>query len=91
MIRSIHRYADWLTAHPETPAPRWITGSTLIRPVDEPNVDTRIAQVAEWAESVGARRSLGTREGVSATLTVIENPHVEIQHMVMAAYDGWDA
>ena len=46
-IRALHQFADWLTAHPETPAPDHIDARTHAGDA---------AEVAVWADATGARR-----------------------------------
>jgi hypothetical protein len=70
IIRGIHRFADWLTAHPDAPAPSRIMAH---------NYHGTAAEVGEWADQSSAHRAIYGRTAARAELLVsAADPAIEL-------------
>lgn len=85
-IRAIHNYADYLTAHPEVPAPRAVSGYTFLDHRDVAEESERVATVLRWAEAIGIKPH-ETLHQVGATLQVIQRDDISITQTFGAYLD----
>lgn len=77
VIRAIHNFANYLTAHPEMPVPGHIDAYRFVHPSDVESGDERAELVRRWAVAQG----IPTVEGATsewATLPVVKNADVWI-------------
>jgi hypothetical protein len=81
IIRGIHRFADWLTAHPDAPAPTRIHAQRH---------DGTAAEVSTWAEESSARRAIGRTAVWAELLVSAADPAIElVWFMDGPAPAGW--
>jgi hypothetical protein len=86
VIRAIHRYADYLTAHDDVPYPRAISAYTFLSSDDVPVESERVAAVMRWADAQGVKPS-ETLTAVNAALPITVGPYVTITHLFGAYLD----
>lgn len=84
-IRAIHNYANWLTAHPDVPAPRHVYGTHYL-PAEGSEAE-RVQTILDWARDADARLT-ETTSAVSASLVVVwEKGVIMVDHMYGAYLD----
>jgi hypothetical protein len=81
IIRGIHRFADWLTAHPDAPAPTRIMAH---------HYHGTAAEVGKWADDSSAHRSMGQTAAWAELLVSAADPAIELTWFLeRPAPAGW--